>query len=149
MNNKENKKSNNCQQYQKTLMQKEMVLQKLKERGCRITKQRQILLDIILQEDCSCCKEIYYKAAKLDNKIGIATVYRMINMLEEVGAIDRTSMYRVNCKARSKEDDVCRVEFNDDTICNLSGKEWSVVIEQGLRACGYMGNQEIRKIVLK
>ena len=37
-------------------MQKEMVLQKLKERGCRITKQRQMLLDVILQEECAGCR---------------------------------------------------------------------------------------------
>ena len=55
-------------------MQKENIIQKLKERGCRITKQRLMLLDIILEEDCSCCKEIYYKASRLDDKIGTATV---------------------------------------------------------------------------
>lgn len=49
--------------YHRTRMQKEMVLQRLKENGCRITKQRKILLDIILQEECGSCKEIYYKAA--------------------------------------------------------------------------------------
>ena len=56
-------------------MQREEILKKLREQGCRITKQRQLLLDIILQEEYSCCKEIYYKAAKQDSSIGIATVY--------------------------------------------------------------------------
>ena len=46
-------------------MQREEILERLREQGCRITKQRQLLLDIILQEEYSCCKEIYYKAAKL------------------------------------------------------------------------------------
>ena len=45
--------------YRTTQMKKELVLQRLKESGCRITRQREILLDIILQEECSCCKEIY------------------------------------------------------------------------------------------
>lgn len=53
--------------YQRTEMQKEMVLQRLREQGCRITKQRQMLLDVILQEDCTSCKEIYYKAVKVDS----------------------------------------------------------------------------------
>ena len=75
--------------YLRTQMQKENIIQKLKERGCRITKQRLMLLDIILEEDCSCCKEIYYKASRLDDKIGTATVYRMVNTLEEIGAISR------------------------------------------------------------
>ena len=83
--------------YHRTQMQKEMIIQKLKEEGCRITKQRLMLLDIILEEDCSCCKEIYYKASKLDGKIGSATVYRMVNTLEEIGAISRKNMYKISC----------------------------------------------------
>lgn len=75
-------------------MQKEMIVQKLKEQGCRITKQRLLLLDIILEEDCSCSKEIYYKASKQSANIGFATVYRMINTLEEIGAISRKSIHK-------------------------------------------------------
>lgn len=83
--------------YHRTKMQKEIILQKMRERGCRITKQRQMLLDVILQEDCACCKEIYYKAAALDSGIGTATVYRMVGLLEDIGAISRKNMYKVSC----------------------------------------------------
>ncbi len=75
--------------------QKEIIVQKLRERGCRITKQRLILLDIILEDEYSSCKEIYYRASKIDSKIGTATVYRMINTLEEIGAINRKNMYKI------------------------------------------------------
>ena len=54
---------------QRTEMQKEIVISRLRERGCRITRQRMILLDIILGEECSSCKEIYYKAVKQDSRI--------------------------------------------------------------------------------
>ena len=80
---------NDSQNYLRTEMQREIVIDRLKERGCRITKQRLILLDIILNEDCSCCKEIYYQASKIEPSIGTATVYRMVNTLEEIGAISR------------------------------------------------------------
>ena len=76
-------------------MAKEVIIQKMKDSGCRITKQRMILLDIILEEDCACCKEIYFKASKKDSKIGVATVYRMINSLEEIGVISRKNMFKV------------------------------------------------------
>ena len=79
--------------------EKERIIAKLKANGCRITKQRIELLDIILEEECSCCKEIYYKAAKRDKNIGTATVYRMINTLEEIGVISRKNMYRVDSDA--------------------------------------------------
>ena len=71
---------------------KEQIVEKLKENGCRITKQRRMLIDIILENDCSSCKEIFYKASRADEKIGVATVYRMINALEEIGAISRKEL---------------------------------------------------------
>lgn len=80
-----------------TKMKKESILQKLREQGCRITQQRQILLDIILEEDCSSCKEIFYRASKFDPGIGTATVYRLVNKLEEIGAISRKNLYRIAC----------------------------------------------------
>ena len=86
----------NQQKYEKTQMQREIVIQRLKEQGCRITKQRMVLLDIILNENCSSCKEIYYKASRIDSRIGTATVYRMINTLEEIGAINRRNMYKID-----------------------------------------------------
>lgn len=67
------------------MSKKEQIIERLKENGCRITKQRRMLIDIILENDCSSCKEIFYKASKSDGKIGVATVYRMINALEEIG----------------------------------------------------------------
>ena len=62
---------------------KEAIVQKLKASGCRITKQRLMLLDIILEENCSCCKEIYYRASRIDPSIGTATVYLSLIHISE------------------------------------------------------------------
>lgn len=75
------------------------IIQELKKNGCRITNQRQLLIDVILQDECSCCKEIYYRASKLDPTIGMATVYRLVKTLEEAGLIHRKNMYRIDCEA--------------------------------------------------
>lgn len=108
----------------KTEMQKEIIIQKLRDSGCRITRQRQILLDVILQEDCDCCKEIYYKAAAIDSGIGAATVYRMINLLEEIGAIDRKNMYRIDCCEHCVETmEEEQVQPENDQICAFCGTE--------------------------
>ena len=133
--------------YQRTKMQKELILQKLKEQGCRITRQRLMLLDIILEEDCSCCKEIYYKASKKDAGIGSATVYRMVNMLEEIGAISRKNMYKIDCSPQCRKENACTIEFDDDTTLELSGCKWNQVIQKGLIACGYMHGKEVRNII--
>ena len=134
--------------YRPMQMQKEMIIQRLKERGCRITKQRQMILDIILEEDCSCCKEIYYKALKKDAKIGTATVYRMVNTLEEIGAINRKNMYRVACGEDCKTQDSCTIEFDDDTVFHLSGIKWRQVVTAGLQACGYLEDRTVRSVVV-
>lgn len=75
---------------------KQEIVNKLRAKGCRITKQRMILLDIILEGRCTSCKEIFYKASKEDESIGIATVYRMVNALEEIGVISRRIVYAKN-----------------------------------------------------
>lgn len=135
------------EKYQRTQMQKDMILQKLRERGCRITKQRSMLLDVILENECSSCKEIFYQAVKRDRKIGNATVYRMINILEEIGAISRRNMYKVSCEERAMFENGCVVILDDDTIYHLSPQNWDSVIEAGLSACGYLKDQKIASVM--
>lgn len=136
-------------EYHRTQMQKERILSLLKERGFRITKQRRMLLDIILEEDCSSCKEIYYKALKLDERIGTATVYRMVNSLEDIGAISRKNMYKIACNEQCDAEQVCTIELMDDTIFHLNASRWKSIITAGLRACGYTEKQEIRSVVVR
>lgn len=130
-------------------MQKEFIVEKLRERGYRITKQRLMLIDIILEEECSSCKEIYYKAVQADSRIGTATVYRMVNTLEEIGAITRKSTYQIASGTECEPEDACTVELDDDTICHLSEKNWNNVIKEGLKACGYIQGQDIRTVTIK
>lgn len=143
------RKIQESQNYQRTKMQKDMVIQRLKDDGCRITKQRLMLLDIILEEDCSCCKEIYYKAAKQDGRIGTATVYRMVNKLEEIGAISRKNMYKIACGSGCEVENACTIEFDDDTVVELSAKKWHQVIKAGLAACGYSTDLNVRSVIAK
>lgn len=39
---------------------REFIIKKLKEKGFRITRQRRMLLDVILANECSSCKEIFF-----------------------------------------------------------------------------------------
>lgn len=134
---------------QRTRMQKEMIVTRLRERGCRITKQRLMLLDIILEEECSCCKEIYYKASKLDKNIGSATVYRMVNTLEEIGAISRKNMYKIACGKECDMKNACTIELEDNTVIELSAKKWNQIIQSGLAACGYLNGQSVRNVIAR
>lgn len=141
------KRNTHLDGYERTKMQKDIIIEKLRAQGCRITKQRLVLLDIILGEECSCCKEIYYKASKLDSRIGSATVYRMINTLEEVGAINRKNMYKVACGENCMMENACTIHLDDGTELQLSAKEWHKVIRSGLTACGYVENQSVKSVI--
>ncbi len=143
------KNIHNAESYQRTQMQKDIIIQKLKEQGCRITKQRKMLLDIIIEEKCSSCKEIYYKASKRDEKIGSATVYRMITTLEEIGAISRRNMYKIACGEECELDNVCTIVFDDNTSLQLSANKWNHIIQTGLTVSGYIKDQNVRSVIAK
>lgn len=131
------------------MSKKEQIIEKLKENGCRITKQCLMLIDIILENDCSSCKEIFYKASKADHKIGVATVYRMINALEEIGAISRKNMYRVECSDECARSDGCEIVLDDNTTYHLSLPKWNRVVQEGMKRCGYLKDQKVAAIRLQ
>ena len=134
--------------------QRDIIIQQLRESGCRVTKQRLTILDIILNSDPSCVKEIYREAVKKDKNIGSATVYRMVNTLEEIGVINRKNMYQVDCSNCAKlcEDADCDadcpggscaacetnvvVTLDDDTKLVIGREELARILEAGLYATG-------------
>ena len=131
-----------------TVSRKDEIIERLKENGCRITRQRKILIDIILENDCASCKEIFYKASQEDRKIGAATVYRMINALEEIGAISRKNMYRVECGKTCSGEGGCEIILEDDTVFRMPKEKLDQIVRDGARRCGYLGKgKKIAKII--
>lgn len=141
-----NKDTLDRRSYHRSKMQKERIIEKLKESGCRITKQRLLILDIILGQECSCCKEIYYQASKIDQNIGKATIYRMVNTLEEIGAINRSNMYKVLYSGESNDDSQYTVTLDDGVIHHVSAKKWNDIIIAGLTSFGYVNGQQITSV---
>ena len=140
--------------------QRDIIIQQLRESGCRITKQRLTILDIILEGDPSCVKEIYREAVKKDKNIGSATVYRMVNTLEEIGVINRKNMYQVDCSncANFCQDADCEegcpggscvecetnmvVTLDDDTKIVIGREELTKLLEAGLHATGKLSESK-------
>lgn len=135
--------------YYRVTEKKEFILAKLRERGLRITNQRKLIIDCILENEFSCCKEIYCQVCKLDPSIGIATVYRMINTLEDVGAINRKNMYHVCFEEEPTKVHSCMVQFDDKTKVNLSSEEWNRIVKAGLKTCGYLDNRNVELIEMR
>ena len=135
------------QQYQRSSMQRSVIVDRLRREGCRITKQRKIILDIILQEECTCCKEIYFLASKKDPNIGMATIYRMINLLEEIGALKRKSAYRL-CDEQTGVP-ICCVQLDDQTNIRLDNGKLCKIIEKGMESCGYLQSRRVSKVLVE
>ena len=65
----------------------------LKQRGIRLTKQRQILLDIIDKSGAHLDAERLYQLAKeRDPKLNRVTVYRTLKLLKEGGLVDELDL---------------------------------------------------------
>lgn len=65
--------------------------ERLKEKGCKLTLQRRSVLDVLIEhcEEHLSTEEIYGKVKKKYPEIGLATVYRTVQLFEEMGIVDR------------------------------------------------------------
>ena len=128
-------------------MEKKYLIDELKKNGFRITKQREMLLDIILENNCSCIKEIYYKAhvfKHIYHSVNSGKTYVFIFFL---GFINRKNMYRIACSETCKAAQGCLIEFDDDSKLELSGTDWNKVIYEGLKGLQLLDNRNIRSIL--
>ncbi len=128
--------------------EKDQILDLFRQRGMRITKQRKLILDIVFEHDCVCCKEIYYQALKKDKNVGIATVYRMVNALADLGVFQVNVPWRLTGAASSGGQDGCRVVLKNRTVVELDRHEWQSLLEDALRKKGYTEALEIERVIL-
>ena len=104
----------------------EMLKEKLKETGFKITPQRRAIIEILLKNDSEhLSSEEIYDLVRIDcPEIGLATVYRTMQLLDEIGTISKLNL-----------DDGCiRYELNlddEDTHHHhhLICKSWGKIIE--------------------
>lgn len=142
------KENMELRQYQPGEMKKDTIIEKLKEKGYRITKQRKLLIDIILEEPCACCKELYILASGRDPGIGAATVYRTVDALEQIGALKRRTAYQLCCQEHAVVCKSCLVELEDNSTVELDYRSMEKIIEKGLKDNGYSHGKRVKNIML-
>ena len=117
----------------------EDTLRKLEASGLRMTVQRRHIIEILTSSQCTSPKELWYEAKQFVPDLGIATVYRLINRLEQIGVISKArnlGMQRVEPKLGTITDDKGRKISNAGTTKDLAS-----LIKQGLIARGTIGPQ--------
>ena len=118
---------------------REVILEQLRKSGYRITEQRKLLIDTILEDECSSCKEIYYRAVKKDATVGIATVYRMVKTLEDLGVINRKNLYLINYENLELKQDqqIVFVDEKTNHAVNLNKGDWFELLKKELLEQGF------------
>lgn len=138
--------SEECVTFHAKTRQKQVILDEMKAQGLRITNQRSLVIDIILSNECTCCKEIFYQANRIDPTIGIATVYRMLKTLEEIGVIDRKNLYRISCERPQLPLTGIELELADQERIHLSMEEMKSAISLWMKSNGLHDKSEISNI---
>lgn len=129
-------------------IQKEDALSCLQKKGFRITKQRRTLIDVIFDGKCSSCKEIYYLASQKMPEIGIATVYRMLDVLEDVGAIKRHGAFQF-CSCEGHELHTCEIYLDNDRKIQFDQETLYMILQKGMESYAYIGKEKIKKVVVE
>lgn len=110
----------------------------LKKKGYKLTPQRRAILDIIV--DCEgkhlTAEEIYDEVKKTCPEIGLATVYRTMQLLDEIGVISKLNLddgcirYEINLnksECHNHHHLICKkcgkiIEVEDDLMDNVEDK---------------------------
>lgn len=127
--------------------EKQKILELFRQRGMRITKQRMLILDVILENECSSCKEIYYRVSKKDKNIGVATVYRMVNSLNELRLFQISTSYSIAEMEKSKYQ-VCKIILKDHSVVELKKEEWQEALKYFLIQKGYSKELKIDHVIM-
>jgi len=137
------------QQLGQVVLDKDDILARLKGNGLRLTAQRKLIVDIIANEEYSCCKEVYFLAHKRDSSIGVATVYRMINVLEDIGAISRKNIQKAGCNGRCCDmKGGCTVVTNKSKEIILSEEDIQEALKYIMEKNGYDKVEEIKAVLV-
>ena len=137
------------QQLGQVVLDKDDILARLKGNGLRLTAQRKLIVDIIANEEYSCCKEVYFLAHKRDSSIGVATVYRMINVLDDIGAISRKNIQKASCNGRCCDmKGGCTVVTNKSKEIILSEEDIQEALKYIMEKNGYDKVEEIKAVLV-
>ena len=104
----------------------EQLKKRLKAKGLKITIQRLLVLRVLSETrgEHLTAEEVFYKASELHPGIGLATIYRTIQLLTQLGLVDRINLddgsarYEIN----DAEDETGKRHRHHHLICLNCGK---------------------------
>jgi Fe2+ or Zn2+ uptake regulation protein len=101
---------------------------RLRESGRRITRERELLLRIIEENPHLDAGEIYRRARETLPRIGLATVYRTLNLLKELGLVRTIDLGENHGHFELRSEDHVHL------VCTVCGRVTDVPVPGALRA---------------
>ena len=113
-------------------MNKLTIEERCKEEGIRLTGQRKLIIKVI--EDSSDhpnVEELFKRANAINNKISIATIYRTVRLLQDIGILSRLEFN----DGKSRYEDAVRKHH--DHLIDIDSGEVEIIQNKIARRLGY------------
>lgn len=123
----------------------EETLRKLEESGLRMTVQRRHIIDILTRSDCTSPKEVWYEAREFVPDLGIATVYRLINRLEQIGVLSKQR--NLGMRPETPELGTIKSGRGQKTL-DARGTDLQELLRLGLISRGIIGHNNVIQLSL-
>jgi Fur family transcriptional regulator, ferric uptake regulator len=110
------------------------------DRSMRMTEQRRIIAQVIADSvDHPDVEELYRRAAAVDNRISIATVYRTVKLFEDAGILERHEFRdgRARYEEASDEHHDHLIDLNSGEVIEFRNEDIERLQEAVARELGY------------
>lgn len=110
------------------------------ERGLKMTGQRRVIAKVLSDaEDHPDVEELYRRAAELDGRISVATVYRTVRLLEEKGILERRDFGggRARYEARDHGQHYHLIDVDTGTVIEFEDEEHEAIIAKIASRLGF------------
>ena len=109
-------------------------------KGLRMTEQRRIVARVIEgSDDHPDVEELYRRASAIDPRISIATVYRTVKLLEDIGIIERHEFRdgRSRYEASSEDHHDHLIDLKSGNVIEFQSEEIEKLQEEIARKLGF------------
>ncbi len=109
-------------------------------RGLKMTEQRRLIARVLSDsDDHPDVEQLYRRAAQLDDKISIATVYRTVRLFEEAGILERHDFGdgRARYEEASEEHHDHLIDITSGVVIEFQNEEIEVLQHKVAHDLGY------------
>jgi Fur family ferric uptake transcriptional regulator len=102
---------------QKNLKEMQVLKEHLAKHQLKLTRQRELILSVFLKKEHITAEEMYHLLAKKDPHLGLATIYRTLNLFCDAGLAQARHF-----GSQTQYDNVSHKGHHDHLICTSCGK---------------------------